>query len=113
VRRHPGDRRRLHRPPELRHGLVGRLLEANGYRVGIIAQPDWQSADAFRALGKPRLYYGVTAGNMDSMVNRYTADRKPRSDDAYTPNGEPNKRPDRAVTVYAQRCREAYPRHPW
>jgi len=95
--------------PSFGMALVGRLLEAQGYRVGIIAQPDWQSADAFRVLGKPRLYYGVTAGNMDSMVNRYTADRKPRSDDAYTPNGEPNKRPDRAVSVYAQRCREAFP----
>jgi uncharacterized radical SAM protein YgiQ len=95
--------------PSFGMALVGRLLEAQGYKVGIISQPDWQSADAFRKLGKPRLYYGVTAGNMDSMVNRYTADRKPRSDDAYTPNGEPNKRPDRAVSVYAQRCREAYP----
>ena len=95
--------------PSFGMALVGRLLEAQGYRVGIISQPDWQSAEAFRALGKPRLYYGVTAGNMDSMVNRYTADRKPRSDDAYTPNGEANKRPDRAVSVYAQRCREAYP----
>ncbi|MQA22806.1 YgiQ family radical SAM protein [Rugamonas sp. FT103W] len=95
--------------PSFGMALVGRLLEAQGFRVGIIAQPDWHSADAFRTLGKPRLYYGVTAGNMDSMVNRYTADRKPRSDDAYTPNGEPNKRPDRAVSVYAQRCREAFP----
>jgi uncharacterized radical SAM protein YgiQ len=98
--------------PSFGMALVGRLLEAHGYKVGIIAQPDWQSADAFRTLGKPRLYYGVTAGNMDSMVNRYTADRKPRSDDAYTPNGEPNKRPDRAVSVYAQRCREAFPGTP-
>jgi len=98
--------------PSFGMALVGRLLEAQGYRVGIISQPDWQSADDFRKLGKPRLYYGVTAGNMDSMVNRYTADRKPRSDDAYTPNGEPNKRPDRAVSVYAQRCREAFPGTP-
>jgi len=95
--------------PSFGMALVGRLLEAQGFRVGIISQPDWHSADAFRALGKPRLYFGVTAGNMDSMVNRYTADRKIRSDDAYTANGEPNKRPDRAVTVYAQRSREAYP----
>ena len=95
--------------PSFGMALIGRVLEAQGFRVGIIAQPDWQSADPFRALGRPKLYFGVTAGNMDSMVNRYTADRKPRSDDAYTPNGEPNKRPDRAVTVYAQRCREAYP----
>jgi uncharacterized radical SAM protein YgiQ len=95
--------------PSFGMALVGRLLEAQGYRVGIISQPDWHSADAFRALGKPRLYFGITAGNMDSMVNRYTSDRKIRSDDAYTANGEPNKRPDRAVTVYSQRAREAYP----
>ncbi|RFP08256.1 YgiQ family radical SAM protein [Duganella sp. BJB475] len=98
--------------PSFGMALVGRLLEAQGFRVGIISQPDWTSAEAFRALGKPRLYYGITAGNMDSMVNRYTADRKIRSDDAYTANGEPNKRPDRAVTVYAQRVREAYPGTP-
>jgi len=95
--------------PSFGMALVGRLLEAQGYKVGIISQPDWQSAEPFRALGKPNLYWGITAGNMDSMVNRYTADRKIRSDDAYTPNAEPNKRPDRAVTVYAQRVREAYP----
>jgi len=94
--------------PSFGMALVGRLLEAQGYRVGIIAQPDWHSAEPFRALGKPTLYFGVTAGNMDSMVNRYTSDKKIRSDDAYTPNAEPNKRPDRAVTVYAQRCREAF-----
>ncbi|MBT9591493.1 MAG: YgiQ family radical SAM protein, partial [Thiobacillus sp.] len=98
--------------PSFGMALVGRLLEAQGYRVGIISQPDWLSADAFRTLGQPTLYFGVTAGNMDSMVNRYTADRKIRSDDAYTANAAPNKRPDRAVTVYAQRCREAYPGTP-
>ncbi len=98
--------------PSFGMALIGRLLEAQGYRVGIIRQPDWLSADAFRELGQPTLYFGVTAGNMDSMVNRYTADRKIRSDDAYTPNAAPNKRPDRAVTVYAQRCREAYPGTP-
>jgi uncharacterized radical SAM protein YgiQ len=98
--------------PSFGVALVGRLLEAQGYRVGIISQPDWHSAEPFRALGQPTLYFGVTAGNMDSMVNRYTSDRKIRSDDAYTPNAEPNKRPDRAVTVYAQRCREAYPGTP-
>ena len=95
--------------PSFGMALVGRLLEAQGFRVGIIAQPDWQSAEPFRALGRPTLYFGITAGNMDSMVNRYTADRKIRSDDAYTPNAEPNRRPDRAVTVYAQRAREAFP----
>jgi uncharacterized radical SAM protein YgiQ len=98
--------------PSFGMALVGRLLEAQGFRVGIIAQPDWQTADAFKELGKPNLYFGVTAGNMDSMVNRYTADRKIRSDDAYTPNGEAGKRPDRAVLVYSQRCREAYPDAP-
>lgn len=95
--------------PSFGMALIGRLLEAQGFRVGIISQPDWLSVDAFRILGKPNLYFGVTAGNMDSMVNRYTADRKIRSDDAYTPNGEANKRPDRALVVYAQRSREAYP----
>ena len=95
--------------PSFGMALVGRLLEAQGFRVGIIAQPDWHSAEPFRALGPPALFFGITAGNMDSMVNRYTADRKIRSDDAYTANSEPNRRPDRAVTVYAQRAREAYP----
>ncbi|WP_229483649.1 YgiQ family radical SAM protein [Massilia horti] len=95
--------------PSFGMALIGRLLEAQGYRVGIISQPDWHSAEPFRALGKPNLYFGITAGNMDSMVNRYTADKKIRSEDAYTANGEPDKRPDRALTVYAQRAREAYP----
>jgi len=95
--------------PSFGVALIGRLLEAQGFRVGIICQPDWNSAVDFKRLGKPNLFFGVTAGNMDSMVNRYTSDRKIRSDDAYTPNAEANKRPDRAVTVYAQRCREAFP----
>lgn len=95
--------------PSFGMALIGRLLEAHGFRVGIIAQPDWHSAEAFRELGQPTLFFGVTAGNMDSMINRYTADRKPRSDDAYTAHGAPNKRPDRAAIVYAQRCREAFP----
>ena len=90
-------------------GIIGRVLEAQGFRVGIIAQPDWTSVDAFRVLGKPNIAWGVTAGNMDSMINRYTADRKIRSDDAYSPDNQPNKRPDRAATVYCQRVREAYP----
>ena len=95
--------------PSFGMALVGRLLENQGFRVGIISQPDWHSKNDFQNLGAPNLFFGVTAGNMDSMVNRYTADRKPRSDDAYTPNAAPNRRPDRAVNVYAQRCREAYP----
>ncbi|MGD9168940.1 MAG: YgiQ family radical SAM protein [Candidatus Thiodiazotropha sp.] len=94
--------------PSFGMALIGRLLEAQGFRVGIIAQPDWSSAKAFRRLGRPNLFFGITAGNMDSMVNHYTADRRIRSDDAYTPDGEAGKRPDRSVIVYAQRAREAY-----
>jgi|HubBroStandDraft_1064217.scaffolds.fasta_scaffold03474_3 uncharacterized radical SAM protein YgiQ len=94
--------------PSFGMAIVGRVLEAQGFRVGIIAQPDWHSADAFTALGAPNLFFGITAGNMDSMVNRYTAERRIRSDDAYTPGGEGGKRPDRSVIVYAQRAREAY-----
>ncbi len=95
--------------PSFGMAVIGRMLEAQGFRVGIIAQPEWHSAEPFQALGKPHLFYGVTAGNMDSMINRYTADRKIRSDDAYTPGGVGGKRPDRSVLVYSQRCREAYP----
>ncbi|NMG45882.1 YgiQ family radical SAM protein [Aromatoleum toluvorans] len=95
--------------PSFGMALVGRLLEAQGLRVGILSQPDWKSAEPFRALGRPRLFFGITAGNMDSMVNRYTSDRKIRSDDAYTPGAAAGRRPDRAVTVYAQRAREAFP----
>lgn len=94
--------------PSFGMAIMGRLLEAQGFRVGIIAQPDWHSADAFKALGKPNLFFGVTAGNMDSMVNRYTSDRRIRSDDAYTPGGQGGSRPDRSVIVYAQRVREAF-----
>jgi uncharacterized radical SAM protein YgiQ len=88
--------------------IMGRLLEAQGFRVGIIAQPDWHSAEAFKQLGRPNLFFGITAGNMDSMVNRYTSDKRIRSDDAYTPGGLGGKRPDRSVVVYAQRAREAF-----
>ncbi len=94
--------------PSFGMAVIGRMLESQGFRVGIIAQPDWQSADAFKALGKPNLFWGVTSGNMDSMINRYTADRKIRSDDAYTSGDIGGKRPDRAAIVYSQRCREAY-----
>ncbi len=94
--------------PSFGMAVIGRMLEAQGFRVGIIAQPDWQSADPFKVLGKPNLFFGVTAGNMDSMINRYTADHKIRSDDAYTPGDVGGKRPDRAAIVYSQRCREAY-----
>jgi uncharacterized radical SAM protein YgiQ len=98
--------------PSFGMAVIGRVLEAQGFRVGIIAQPEWQSADPFKALGKPTLFFGVTAGNMDSMINRYTADRKIRSDDAYTPGNVGGKRPDRASLVYANRCKEAYPEVP-
>jgi uncharacterized radical SAM protein YgiQ len=94
--------------PSFGMAVIGRMLENQGFRVGIIAQPDWQSAEPFKALGKPNLFFGVTSGNMDSMINRYTADRKIRSDDAYTPGDIGGKRPDRAALVYSQRCREAY-----
>ena len=87
--------------PSFGMAIMGRLLEAQGFRVGIIAQPDWQSAEPFRQLGKPNLFFGITAGNMDSMVNRYTSDKRIRSDDAYTPGGVGGKRPDRSVVVYA------------
>jgi uncharacterized radical SAM protein YgiQ len=94
--------------PSFGMAVIGRTLEAQGFRVGIIAQPDWHSADPFKALGRPNLFFGVTAGNMDSMINRYTADHKIRSDDAYTPGDVGGKRPDRACLVYAQRCKEAF-----
>jgi len=94
--------------PSFGMAIIGRMLESQGFRVGIIAQPDWHSKDAFMQLGQPNLFFGVTAGNMDSMINRYTAERRIRHDDAYTPNDEGGKRPDRAVTVYTQRCKEAY-----
>ncbi|NND54256.1 MAG: YgiQ family radical SAM protein [Gammaproteobacteria bacterium] len=94
--------------PSFGMAIIGRLLESQGFRVGIIAQPDWQSKIAFEALGKPNLFFGVAAGNMDSMINRYTADRKIRNDDAYTPGGVGGRRPDRCSLVYSQRCREAY-----
>ncbi|NOI71794.1 YgiQ family radical SAM protein [Vibrio owensii] len=94
--------------PSFGMAIIGRLLESQGFRVGIIAQPEWQNKDAFMQLGKPNLFFGITAGNMDSMINRYTADKKLRHDDAYTPNNEGGKRPDRATLVYSQRCREAY-----
>ena len=94
--------------PSFGMAVIGRVLEAQGFRVGIIAQPDWQSKDAFMALGKPNLFFGVTAGNMDSMINRYTAEKRMRHDDAYTPGNIGGKRPDRAVMIYSQKCREAY-----
>jgi len=98
--------------PSFGMAVMGRFLESQGFRVGIIAQPDWKNTHDFTQLGEPNLFFGVTAGNMDSMINKYTADLKVRNDDAYTANAEPNKRPDRAVTVYSQRCKEAYKNTP-
>jgi len=94
--------------PSFGMAVVGRLLEAQGFRVGIISQPNWDNAEQFKSLGKPNLFFGVTGGNMDSLINRYTADLRLRSEDAYTPDAKPGKRPDRSVIVYSQRCREAY-----
>src|SRR5882757_5072532 len=94
--------------PSFGMAIIGRVLEAQGFRVGMIAQPDWRSAEDFKNLGRPNLFFGITAGNMDSMVNRYTSDRRIRSDDAYTPGGVGGKRPDRSVIVYAQRAHEAH-----
>jgi len=94
--------------PSFAMAVLGRVLEAEGYRVAILPQPDWRSADAWRALGRPRLFYAVSAGNMDSMINHYTANKKRRNDDAYSPGGKIGLRPDRPTPVYAQRCREAF-----
>ncbi|MBL4606432.1 MAG: YgiQ family radical SAM protein [Pseudomonadales bacterium] len=94
--------------PSFGMAVIGRTLEAQGFRVGIISQPDWLSKEPFQVLGEPNLYFGITSGNMDSMINHYTADKRIRSDDSYTPNAEAGKRPDRAVKVYSQRCKEAY-----
>jgi uncharacterized radical SAM protein YgiQ len=98
--------------PSFGMAIIGRLLERHGFRVGILSQPDWQNPESFKALGAPNLFFGVTGGNMDSMVNRYTADKRLRHNDSYTAGGEGGKRPDRSVTVYAQRCRQAYPKTP-
>ena len=94
--------------PSFGMAVIGRTLEAQGFRVGLICQPDWNDIESFKVLGKPNLFFGVSAGNMDSMINRYTADKRVRHDDAYTPGNEGGKRPDRAVTVYTQKLREAY-----
>ena len=98
--------------PSFGMAIIGRLLEAQGFRVGIIAQPDWQNPESFQALGKPNLFFGITSGNMDSMVNRYTSDRRLRHNDSYTPDDVGGKRPDRAVIVYSQKCREVWPESP-
>jgi uncharacterized radical SAM protein YgiQ len=93
--------------PSFAAALLGRVLEAAGFRVAILAQPDWQSVDPFLQFGAPRLFWAVSAGNMDSMINHYTASRRLRGADAYSPGGRIGLRPDRATNVYVQRCREA------
>ena len=98
--------------PSFGHAIISRVLESHGYTVGIIAQPDWKSIDDFKKLGKPKYAFLVSAGNIDSMVNRYTVNKKVRSDDSYSPGGEGGKRPDRATIVYCNRIREAYPSVP-
>ncbi|PHS73019.1 MAG: YgiQ family radical SAM protein [Cycloclasticus sp.] len=98
--------------PSFGMAVIGRLLEKQGFRVGIIDQPNWQNKDDFVLLGKPNLFFGIAAGNMDSMINRYTADKRTRSDDAYSPDDKAGHRPDRAVIVYTQRCKEAFPESP-
>ncbi len=94
--------------PSFAMALIGRVLEAEGYRVAILSQPDWRSVEPWRAFGRPRLFYAVSGGNMDAMINHYTASRKPRSKDAYSPGGRVGLRPDRPTPIYAQRCREAF-----
>jgi len=94
--------------PSFAMALLGRLLESEGFRVAILSQPDWQNCQAWRMFGRPRLFFAVSAGNMDSMINHYTANRKVRNDDAYSPDGAIGRRPDRATLAYCQRSREAY-----
>lgn len=95
--------------PSFAMAVLGRVLQANGFRVAVLAQPAWENCTDFRKFGRPRLFFGVSAGNMDSMINKYTHNRKIRSEDAFTPGGRPGRRPDRATIIYSQRCREAYP----
>ncbi len=94
--------------PSFASAILGRVLESAGFRVGIVSQPDWRSCDAWRTFGKPKLFFAISAGNMDSMINHYTASRKVRNDDAYSPGGRIGLRPDRATLGYCQRAREAY-----
>ena len=95
--------------PSFANGLLARLVEAAGFRVAVLAQPDWRSCEPWREFGRPRLFFGISAGNMDSMINHYTANRKVRNDDAYSPDGRIGRRPDRATLAYCQRSREAFP----
>jgi radical SAM superfamily enzyme YgiQ (UPF0313 family) len=91
--------------PSFANAVIGRLMEARGYRVAILAQPEWRSIDDFRTFGAPRIAWLVSAGNLDSHLNHYTAHKRPRSDDQYSPGGKAGLRPDGATIVYSQRCR--------
>src|SRR6476661_7166671 len=95
--------------PSFAMAILARSLEAAGFRVGMLSQPDWRSCEPWRTFGRPRLFFAVSAGNMDSLINHYTANKKVRNDDAYSPGGRIGLRPDRATLVYSQRCREAFP----
>ena len=95
--------------PAFAMGILGRVLEAAGFRVAILSQPDWKTAEPWKTFGRPRLFFGISAGNMDSMINHYKANKKVRNDDAYSPGGRIGLRPDRATLPYCQRAREAYP----
>lgn len=94
--------------PSYGAAIIGRVLEAEGFRVGIISQPDPEKPESFRALGRPKLFFGITAGNLDSMIANYTANKKPRSEDEYSPGGRSGLRPDRATLVYTNRIRQAF-----
>src|SRR6478609_2806184 len=95
--------------PSFAMAILGRVLEAAGFRVAMLSQPDWHSCEPWRQFGRPRLFFAVSAGNMDSMINHYTANRKVRNDDAYSPGGRIGLRPDRATLPYCHRAREAFP----
>src|SRR5687768_12148493 len=95
--------------PSFAMAILARVLEAAGFRVGMLSQPDWRSCEPWREFGRPRLFFAVSAGNMDSLINHYTANKKVRNDDAYSPGGRIGRRPDRATLAYCHRAREAYP----
>src|SRR5215208_5816329 len=95
--------------PSFAMAILHRVLEAAGYRVAMLSQPDWRSVEPWRKFGRPRLFFAVSAGNMDSLINHYTANKKVRNDDAYSPGGKIGLRPDRATLAYCQRAREAFP----
>ena len=95
--------------PSFAMAILGRVLEAAGFRVAILSQPDWRSCLPWRQFGQPRLFFAISAGNMDSLINHYTASKKVRNDDAYSPGGKIGLRPDRATLPYCHRAREAFP----